>query len=164
MMVGEQPGDREDLVGRPFVGPAGLLLRRAMSDAGLDPAAIYLTNVVKHFKFELRGKRRMHKTANAAEQAACRQWLDAELERVRPSVVVCLGATAAKALLGRSFSVLRQRAQWLAFGNGAFAFATVHPSMLLRMPDADRERGYQEFVRDLRALAAGPPASAGPVE
>jgi len=156
ILVGEEPGDREDILGRPFVGPAGQLLRRALVEVGLDPAALYLTNVVKHFKFEMRGKRRLHKRANAEEQAACRQWLQAELDRIRPAIVVCLGATAAKALLGRAFSVMRQRGQWLPFGADAFAIATLHPSALLRMPDSERARGYREFVRDLRKVAAGP--------
>lgn len=159
VLVGEEPGDREDIIGRPFVGPAGQLLRRALVEAGLDPAALYLTNVVKHFKFEMRGKRRIHKRANAEEQAACRQWLQAELDRIRPAIVVCLGATAAKALLGRSFSVLRQRGQWFPFGTDAFAIATVHPSALLRLPDDDRARGYRDFLRDLRKLAVGPDAA-----
>jgi DNA polymerase len=159
VLVGEEPGDREDIAGRPFVGPAGQLLRRALAEAGLDPAALYLTNVVKHFKFEMRGKRRLHKRANAEEQAACRQWLQAELDRIRPAIVVCLGATAAKALLGRAFSVPRQRGQWLPFGADACAIATLHPSALLRLPDSERARGYSEFVRDLRKLAAGPDKS-----
>jgi len=155
IMVGEEPGDREDIIGRPFVGPAGQLLRRALAEVGLDPAELYLTNVVKHFKFEMRGKRRLHKRANAEEQAACRQWLQAEFDRIRPAIVVCLGATAAKALLGRSFSVMAQRGRWLPLGD-AFAIATLHPSALLRMPDSERARGYREFVRDLRKVAAGP--------
>ncbi len=159
VLVGEEPGDREDIIGRPFVGPAGQLLRRALVEAGLDPAALYLTNVVKHFKFEMRGKRRLHKRANAEEQAACRQWLQAELHRIRPAIVVCLGATAAKALLGTSFSVTRQRGRWLPFGADAFAIATLHPSALLRMRDSERERGYLDIVRDLRKIATGP----GPV-
>jgi DNA polymerase len=156
ILVGEEPGDREDILGRPFVGPAGQLLRRALVEAGLDPAPLYLTNVVKHFKFEVRGKRRLHKRVNAEEQAACRQWLQAELDRIRPAIVVCLGATAAKAPLGRSFSVTRQRGRWLPFGADAFAIATLHPSALLRVRDSERERGYLEFARDLRKIAAGP--------
>ena len=159
ILVGEEPGDREDIIGRPFVGPAGQLLRRALVEAGLDPATLYLTNVVKHLKFEMRGKRRLHKRANAEEQAACRQWLQAELDRIHPSIVVCLGATASKALLGRAFSVTRQRGRWMPFGTDGFAIATVHPSALLRMAGDDRAAGYRHFLRDLRKLAAGPSES-----
>jgi uracil-DNA glycosylase family protein len=161
MLVGEQPGDREDVEGRPFVGPAGRLLDKALEEAGIDRTAVYLTNVVKHFKWEARGKRRIHKRPNADEVAACRPWLEAEIETVRPEMVVCLGATAAQALLGSSFRVSRQRGQFVESLLGPILTATVHPSSILRAPDeAAREAEYQAFVRDLRAIAealeAGP--------
>jgi uracil-DNA glycosylase family protein len=153
MLVGEQPGDQEDKRGLPFVGPAGEVLDRALADAGVQRENVYLTNVVKHFKFQQRGKRRLHQRANAEEQAACRQWLDAELARVRPQAIVCLGAVAAHALLGASFRLLEQRGRWQKMAQGTRAFATVHPSYLLRLRDADREPAYQDFVRDLRLIA-----------
>jgi uracil-DNA glycosylase family protein len=161
MLVGEQPGDREDVEGRPFVGPAGRLLDKALEEAGIDRTAVYLTNVVKHFKWEARGKRRIHKRPNAEEVAACRPWLEAEIETVRPEMVVCLGATAAQALLGSSFRVSRQRGQFVESLLGPIFTATVHPSSILRAPDeAAREAEYQAFVSDLRAIAealeAGP--------
>ena len=152
MLIGEQPGDEEDKSGRPFVGPAGRLLDRALVDAGIARENVYLTNVVKHFKFQQRGKRRMHQRANMEEQAACRQWLDAELARVKPQVIVCLGATAAHALLGASFRLLENRGRWQQIARGARALATVHPSYLLRLRDADRETAYLHFVRDLRLV------------
>ncbi|WP_257388847.1 UdgX family uracil-DNA binding protein, partial [Tahibacter caeni] len=154
MLIGEQPGDREDLLGRPFVGPAGQLLDRALAEAGVDRANLYLTNTVKHFKFRLRGKRRLHARANAAEQAACRVWLDAELARVRPRRIVCLGSMAAQALFGRSFRLLRERGRWRELAGGVRAFATVHPSYLLRLRDAgERADAYALFVAELRCLA-----------
>jgi DNA polymerase len=152
MLVGEQPGDQEDKSGRPFVGPAGRVLDRALADAGIARENVYLTNVVKHFKFQPRGKRRMHQRANAEEQAACRQWLDAELARVKPQVIVCLGAVAAHALLGPSFRLLEQRGQWQQISPGVRALATVHPSYLLRLRDEKREPAYRQFVRDLRLI------------
>lgn len=153
MVIGESPGDQEDLAGRPFVGPAGKLLDRALIAAGVDRTKVYLTNTVKHFKFQLRGKRRMHARANAAEQAACRFWLDAELARVRPSSVVCLGAMAAQTVFGRSFRLLHDRGVWRDLPSGARGFATVHPSYLLRLRTAsEREAAYLAFVRDLRLL------------
>lgn len=153
MLVGEQPGDREDLSGQPFTGPAGQLLDQALLAAGLDRATMYLTNTVKHFKFEARGKQRLHKRAGAREQAACRPWLEAELARVQPQIVVCLGSMAASALLAPDFKLLQRRGQWIALGNGVRGIATVHPAYLLRLPDADaREQGYRDFVADLRRV------------
>jgi len=152
VLIGEQPGDAEDRSGRPFVGPAGRLLDRALVDAGIDRAAVYLTNTVKHFKFTPRGKRRLHQRANAQEQAACRQWLDAEIAQLRPRIVVCLGAMAAKAIFGTAFGLMKQRAQWIELGADRVGIATVHPSYLLRVPDEERESAYREFVADLRKI------------
>src|SRR5258708_35523250 len=155
MMVGEQPGDAEDLAGRPFVGPAGKLLDRALAEAGLDRRIAYLTNVVKHFKFEPRGKRRIHAKPNGAEIAACRPWLDAEIALVKPRVLVCLGATAAQALLGRTFKVSRQRGTFVPSPLAPRVTATVHPSSILRAPDeASRRAEMQRFVRDLQRVTA----------
>ncbi len=154
MLVGEQPGDKEDVEGKPFVGPAGALLDKALVEAGLDRKKTYVTNVVKHFKWEPRGKRRIHKKPNALEVAACRPWLDLEIELVNPDILVCLGATAAQALLGRNFRVTRQRGQLLPFA-GKQILATVHPSAILRAPDeATRHREFEFFVNDLRIVAA----------
>ena len=153
LMVGEQPGDREDLEGRPFVGPAGQLLDRALKDAGLDRRSIYVTNAVKHFKWEPRGKRRLHKKPIEREIAACRPWLLQELELVQPTLIVCLGATAAQSLLGKSFRITRQRGVVLRHETYGNVMATYHPSALLRAPDHDaRERAYLEFVTDLKLL------------
>jgi uracil-DNA glycosylase family protein len=154
MFVGEQPGDKEDLEGRPFVGPAGAVLDKALEEAGIDRKQTYVTNVVKHFKWEPRGKRRIHKKPNSLEISACRPWLDAEIALVRPQVVVCLGATAAQALLGRSFRVTRQRGQLLPFVASLHILANVHPSSILRAPDeATRHREHAKFVKDLRVVA-----------
>ena len=154
MLVGEQPGDREDLDGRPFVGPAGRLLDKALEEAGIDRTAVYVTNVVKHFKWEARGKRRIHKRPNAEEVAACRPWLEAEIETVKPEIVVLLGATAAQAVLGSSFRVSRQRGQFVESLTGPVLTATVHPSSILRAPDEDaRQAEYDAFVRDLKTVA-----------
>ena len=154
MLVGEQPGDREDLEGRPFLGPAGALLDRALGQAGIDRSAAYVTNVVKHFKWRPAGKRRIHQKPNAAEIGACRPWLDREIELVAPKVVVCLGATAAQALLGRAFRVTQQRGQFVEWEREPLALATVHPSSILRAPDAEsREREVESFVADLRVVA-----------
>jgi len=153
MLVGEQPGDREDLAGRPFVGPAGRILDDALVRAGIDRSVVYVTNAVKHFKWEPRGKRRLHKRPDAAEVAACRPWLDKEIELVAPRVVVCLGATAAQALLGRSFRVTRQRGELFPQPAGHVVTATVHPSSILRAPDpAAREAQMAALVEDLRAV------------
>jgi uracil-DNA glycosylase len=154
MLIGEQPGDAEDLSGRPFVGPAGHLLDRALADAGIDRRDVYLTNAVKHFKFEPRGKRRIHKKPRASEIGACRPWLDAEIALVKPRVIVCLGATAAQALLGRSFKVTAHRGVFVASPLAPRVMATVHPSSILRAPDDEtRQAEMQRFVRDLRAAA-----------
>src|SRR5881397_3816202 len=138
MMVGEQPGDREDIEGKPFVGPAGKLLDRALDEAGIDRRKVYVTNVVKHFKFEPRGKMRIHKKPAADEIAACRPWLEAEVSLVKPKVIVCLGATAAQALIGREYRVTRQRGQFVTHSPLApLLTATVHPSSILRAPDEE---------------------------
>jgi uracil-DNA glycosylase len=155
LLVGEQPGDREDLAGRPFVGPAGRLLDEALEEAGIDRADAYVTNAVKHFKWEPRGKRRIHQKPNASEIAACRPWLEAELAVVEPRVLVCLGATAAQALLGRGVRVTRDRGRPLESELAPVAFATVHPSSILRAPDeTSRQRERALFVDDLRVAAA----------
>ncbi len=154
MLVGEQPGDREDLAGRPFVGPAGRVLDEALAKAGLDRRDVYVTNVVKHFRWEPRGKRRIHKKPRTWEIQACRPWLDAELEVVRPEVLVCLGASAAQALLGRQFSVLRQRGEFVKSGLAPKVIATVHPSSILRAPDSETRRlEMKKFVQDLKKVA-----------
>jgi DNA polymerase len=151
MLVGEQPGDYEDREGRPFVGPAGQLLDRALEEAGIDRRLAYVTNVVKHFKWQARGKRRIHQKPNWAEMTACRPWLEAELQVVKPSVLVCLGATAAQALLGRDFRVSRQRGELVDSPLAANVLATVHPSAILRSDDRDAEMAA--FVKDLRTVA-----------
>jgi DNA polymerase len=154
MLVGEQPGDKEDLAGRPFVGPAGRILDQALEEAGIDRGGVYVTNAVKHFKWEPRGKRRLHKRPNAAEIAACRPWLDREIELVGPRVVVCLGATAAQALLGRTFRVTQQRGEFFPQPEGHLVTATVHPSSILRAPDpAARAGELAAFTEDLRQVA-----------
>jgi DNA polymerase len=152
MFVGEQPGDQEDLQGKPFVGPAGKLLDQALEEAGIDRAKVYVTNVVKHFKWQARGKRRIHQKPNWAEIAACRPWLEAELEVVQPRVLVCLGATAAQALLGRDFRVSRMRGEPVESDLAEHVVATVHPSAILRADE--REREFAEFVHDLEKVAA----------
>ena len=154
MLVGEQPGDAEDLAGHPCVGPAGKLLDRALEDAGIDRARVYVTNVVKHFKWEPRGKRRIHARPNAAEIGACRPWLDTEIALVRPRVLVCLGATAAQALLGRGFRVTQMRGQFVESALAPIVTATVHPSSILRAPDDESRRlELREFVADLKKVA-----------
>jgi DNA polymerase len=154
LLVGEQPGDREDIEGRPFVGPAGQLLDRALEEAGIDRSRAYVTNVVKHFKWEPRGKKRIHQKPNAAEIGSCRPWLDAEIALVQPKVLVCLGATAAQALLGRSFRVTRSRGELIESPLAPRVMATVHPSSLLRAPDeAARRAETARFVEDLRKAA-----------
>ena len=153
LFVGEQPGDREDREGRPFVGPAGRLLDQALEEVGIERRLAYVTNVVKHFKWTPRGKRRIHAKPNWSEIAACKPWLDAEVAVVRPRVIVCLGATAAQALLGRDFRVTRQRGEVVDSGyDGIPAIATVHPSSILRAEDEDRERELSAFVDDLAAI------------
>lgn len=154
MLVGEKPGDREDQEGHPFVGPAGRLLDRALEAAGIDRAAVYVTNVVKHFKWEPRGKRRLHQKPNAQEIRACSPWLAAEIAVVKPRVIVCLGATAAQALLGRDFKVTRQRGTPVPSPLAPFVLATVHPSSILRAPDeTTRHRKLAQFIDDLRVVA-----------
>jgi DNA polymerase len=154
MFVGEQPGNDEDLAGRPFVGPAGKLFDRALAAAGIARERAYVTNVVKHFKWELRGKRRIHARPNALEITACYPWLEAEIAVVKPQVLVCLGATAAQALLGRSFRVSKQRGQLVASPLAPRVTATVHPSSILRAPDDEaRRREMELFVEDLRRVA-----------
>jgi DNA polymerase len=154
MLVGEQPGDAEDRAGKPFVGPAGGVLDRALDEAGIDRATTYVTNVVKHFKWQPRGKRRIHQKPNWSEIAACRPWFDAELALVHPRVLVCLGATAAQALLGRDFRVTKQRGRPLDSPLAPHVIATVHPSSILRAPDETaRQEAMQAFVDDLRTAA-----------
>lgn len=156
--VGEQAGDREDREGRPFVGPAGHLLDEVLAEVGIDRRDVYVTNVVKHFKFELRGKRRLHKRADAAEVAACLQWLESELERVRPRYVVCLGAVAAKVVLGRGFRLTQERGKWIPLQPGRWALATVHPAFVLRARiGAHGEDERRRFRQDLMRLR-NPPA------
>jgi uracil-DNA glycosylase len=155
MLVGEQPGDREDLQGKPFVGPAGRLLDRALEEAGIDRKRAYVTNAVKHFKWQPRGKRRIHQKPRWSEFAACRPWLDAELGVVKPKVVVCLGSSAAQALLGRDFRVTRERGRFVESPLADYVLATVHPSSILREPDDEsRHEAHRLFVGDLRKVAA----------
>jgi len=154
MLVGEQPGDAEDLAGHPFVGPAGKLLNRALLDAGIDRADVYVTNVVKHFKWEPRGKRRIHKKPTAREIAACRPWLDTEIAIVKPLAIVCLGATAAQSLLGRHFKVTAERGAFVKSPLAPLLMATVHPSSILRAPDDETRRDeLKRFTADLRRVA-----------
>jgi len=153
LFVGEQPGNDEDLEGEPFVGPAGKLLDKALEGAGIDRQKAYVTNLVKHFKWEPRGKRRIHKKPNAVETAACRPWLDAEIAALKPQVIVCLGATAAQALLGRGFRVTQQRGELMKSSLAPFILATVHPSSILRAPDDEtRQSEMQRFIEDLKQL------------
>ncbi len=154
LFVGEQPGDQEDVIGRPFVGPAGQLLDRALLEAGIDRRSVYVTNAVKHFKFTPRGKRRMHQTPEMAEIRACAFWLDVERVRLAPALVVMLGATAARAVLGRPVTIGRERGRPIRLSEAETGFVTVHPSFLLRLPDEEaRRREYRAFVEDLRRIA-----------
>ena len=154
ILIGEQPGNDEDLQGRPFVGPAGKLLDRALDEAGIDRKKVYVTNVVKHFKWEPRGKRRIHKKPNGREIVACRPWLDAEIAAVKPKVIVCLGASAAQALLGTRFRVSRQRGEFVDSPLALHVTATVHPSSILRAPDDKTRRVERErFIEDLKKIA-----------
>jgi uracil-DNA glycosylase len=154
MLVGEQPGDQEDLAGEPFVGPAGQLLRAALTEAGLDPAEVFLTNAVKHFKWKPQGKRRIHEKPNREQVLACRLWLDEEIESVKPSLIVALGATAAGTLLGSAAKVTRDRGKFFPSTLAPFVSLTVHPSSILRAPDsAARAQARKEFVRDLTTFA-----------
>lgn len=153
MLIGEQPGAQEDLQGEPFIGPAGRLLRDTLTEAGIDLSRLYLTNTVKHFKFEQRGKARLHKRANASEQESCRPWLAAELARVRPQVLVALGAMAAQTLFGAAFRLTQGRGQWRLLGADTHALATWHPSAILRMRSPQRDQARAQLVSDL-VLAA----------
>ncbi|MGB7404270.1 MAG: UdgX family uracil-DNA binding protein, partial [Pacificimonas sp.] len=153
MIVGEQPGDREDLSGRPFVGPAGQLLDRALVEAGVDRAATYMTNAVKHFKFTVRGKRRIHQSPDVSEIETCRFWLDRERSFVKPRVILGLGLSAARALTGRSGTMRDLRQQLVVEGDGTVVRFTVHPAALLRLPDLERERAWPHFVEDIRAAS-----------
>ncbi len=157
VLIGEQPGDEEDRQGHPFVGPAGRLLDRALGDAGIDRGSIYVTNAVKHFKFEERGKRRLHKKPNGTEVRACRPWLEAEMALIRPSILVCLGATAAQAVFGPAWRVTKERGRFVEHPWARHATSTIHPSAILRAPtDEQRHAEYAQFVEDLmrvRALA-----------
>jgi uracil-DNA glycosylase family protein len=152
--VGEQPGNEEDLTGQPFVGPAGRLLNDALAAAGIDRAQTYVTNVVKHFKWEPRGKRRIHKKPNSSEIKACRPWLEAEIALIKPKVIVCLGATAAQALLGSRFLVSKQRGQFIESTLAPYIMATVHPSSILRAPDEETRHDEKRwFIDDLKKVA-----------
>ncbi len=154
MLVGEQPGDREDVSGRPFVGPAGRLLDDALRDSGIDRSSVYVTNVVKHFRWEARGKRRIHKKPNLEQISACKPWLEAEIAVVGPRAIVCLGATAAQALLGASFRVTRQRGQFVESDLAPLVTATVHPSSILRAGDEEaRREAFTGLVEDLSRVA-----------
>ena len=153
MFVGEQPGDQEDQAGRPFVGPAGKLFDKALEDSGIDREQVYVTNIVKHFKWVGRGKRRIHQKPNWSEVEACRPWFDGELAAVEPRVLVCLGATAAQTLLGRQFRVTRERGKPVESDLAEHVLATIHPSAILRGDPESREQEYAAFVRDLKAVA-----------
>jgi uracil-DNA glycosylase family protein len=154
LLVGEQPGDQEDLSGHPFVGPAGKLLDQCLEAAGIDRKKVYVTNAVKHFKWEPRGKRRIHKKPNAAEIAACRPWLDAEIAAIHPQVILCLGATAAQALLGKTFRVTQHRGAFVDSPLAPYLAATIHPSSILRAPDEQsRHEEKNRFIADLKKIA-----------
>jgi DNA polymerase len=152
IFVGEQPGDEEDLTGRPFVGPAGRLFDKALEEAGIDREKIYLTNTVKHFKWKPKGKRRIHEKPNASEINACDPWLRSEITLIKPRILVCLGATAAQALLGKQFRVTQMRGQWLDSPLAKKTIATIHPSAILRTPDDLRDKAYADFLSDLMII------------
>jgi len=154
VLIGEQPGDEEDRRGRPFVGPAGRLLDRALEEAGIDRSTVYVTNAVKHFKFEERGKHRLHKKPKSSEIQACRPWLEAELAVIRPKIVVCLGATAAQSVFGPDYRVTKERGQFVTHPWAPQATSTIHPSAILRAPDEQRHLEYQRFVDDLKKVRA----------
>ncbi len=155
MLIGEQPGDKEDLAGRPFVGPAGALLDKSLEEAGIDRAKVYVTNVVKHFKWEPRGKRRIHKKPNTVEITACRPWLEAEIRVIQPRAIICLGSTAAQAVLGPKFRVSVQRGQFVDSPLAEYVTATVHPSSILRAPSDEARRSERaRFVDDLKKIKA----------
>ena len=153
IFFGEQPGDEEDLTGRPFVGPAGRLFDKALFEAGIDREKIYLTNTVKHFKWKPKGKRRIHEKPNASEINACDPWLRSEITLIKPRILICLGATAAQALLGKQFRVTQMRGQWLDSLLAEKTIATIHPSAILRTPDDLRDKAYADFVSDLVLIA-----------
>ena len=155
MFVGEQPGDKEDLAGEPFIGPAGQLFQRALDQLGQKRESIFVTNAVRHFSFELRGKRRIHKTPTQAEAAACLHWLENEIDLVQPGALVALGATAARSLLGRKVAVMSERGQWIERDDGRAVLVTVHPSSLLRTPDDMRAEAFEKFTADLAVAFAG---------
>jgi uracil-DNA glycosylase family protein len=154
VFIGEQPGDEEDRTGRPFVGPAGRLFDRALEEAGLERSTVYVTNAVRHFKFEERGKRRIHKKPSASESTACRPWLEAEIAAIRPDMIVCLGATAAQSVFGSDYRVTKQRGQFVKHPWAPQATSTIHPSAILRAPDEQRALEYQRFVEDLKKVRA----------
>jgi uracil-DNA glycosylase family protein len=155
MLVGEQPGDKEDIAGKPFVGPAGLMLDRALEEAGIDRKKVYVTNAVKHFKFIARGKIRLHQKPNTSEIRACRQWYERELALIKPALVVAMGATAAQCVFGKITPINKNRGHLIDLDDGTKAVVTVHPSYLLRLPDADaKAREYERFVEDLKLAAA----------
>ena len=154
MFIGEQPGNQEDLEGRPFVGPAGKLMDKLLEEAGVDRKRVYVTNVVKHFKWEPRGKRRIHKKPNAADIAACRPWLDGEIAAIKPAAIVCLGATAAQALFGRTFRVTQHRGEFIDSSLARYVMATIHPSAILRAPDEkSRHEQERQFIEDMKQIA-----------
>jgi len=153
VMIGEEPGNDEDIKGHPFVGPAGKLLDRALADAGIARDEVYVTNAVKHFKFEERGKRRLHKKPQASEVQACRPWLEAELRVIKPDVIVCLGATAAQAMMGAAFRLTKERGKFFELPSGGYCTATVHPAAILRAPDQEqRHAQYRDFVQELKLV------------
>ena len=153
VLVGEQPGNEEDLHGLPFVGPAGKMLDRALEEAGIQRAQVYITNAVKHFKFEARGKRRLHKKPTASEVAACRPWLDLELAMIKPKIVVCLGATAAQAMFGSAFRLTKERGKFFEHSRADYVTATIHPSAILRVPsETERHAEFRKFVADLKQI------------
>ncbi len=153
IFIGEQPGDQEDLQGHPFVGPAGKLFDRALREAGIDRSVVYITNAVKHFKFEERGKRRIHQKPNSEEITACRPWLETEISLIKPRIIVCLGATAAQSILGNKYRVTKERGRFIEHALAPHVTSTVHPSAVLRAPDAEqREIEYRHFVEDLQKV------------
>jgi DNA polymerase len=154
VFIGEQPGNEEDREGRPFVGPAGRLFNKALAEAGIDRSSVYVTNAVKHFKFEERGKRRIHKKPTSAESRACRPWLEEEISAIRPRTIVCLGATAAQSVFGPNYRVTQRRGEFEEHPWAPQATSTVHPSAILRAPDDQREIEYKKFVDDLKKIAA----------
>jgi uracil-DNA glycosylase len=162
MLVGEQPGDKEDLAGKPFVGPAGRILDAALKDAGIPREQIFVTNAVKHFKHEMRGKRRLHKRPNNYEIERCKIWLDRERELVRPSTIIALGVTAARSLTGKTVTITKMRKMPVDMADGTKLVVTVHPSALLRIEDDDRHAAYQDFVADLKAAARAAKAAEKP--